>query len=59
MQIYKDNENNRVYEIDNTKLGAVTEPLETGIGTRHKFDDTDKSKMKKVEEPLETGIRDE
>lgn len=44
MQIYNDKENNRVYQIDKTKLGAVIEPLETGIGTRYNLDIKDNKK---------------
>ena len=37
MIYYHDKDNNKKYEIDNSKhYEAVTEPLETGIGNRHK-----------------------
>ncbi len=54
MQIYNDKENNRVYQIDKTKLGAVTEPLETGIGTRYNLDIKDN--ITEVEEPIDKEI---
>lgn len=52
MQIYNDKENNRVYQIDKTKLGAVIKPLETGIGTRYNLDIKDNI----VEEPIDKEI---
>lgn len=54
MQIYNDKENNRVYEIDKTKLGSVAEPLETGIGNRYNLDIKDS--IEEVEEPIDKEI---